>query len=248
MRRRVILVRHGDDPPDDRVVSFLVVNGFEPVVRRPFAGDLLGEPDGEVTGSVIYGGRYAVYETGRFPFLKEEYRWIEACLRAGTPLLGICQGAQQIAFHLGAEVAPAPGNLCEFGYYPIHPAPQAADFLDAPLHVAQSHFHTFGLPEGAQRLASSDAFANQAFRYGTNVYGLQFHAEVTIAGFRRWQNSPVAMYGRPGAQSRNEQDRLMHSHDARQAEWFHAFLGKLFAGASESVCSEAEPFAGRVGA
>jgi hypothetical protein len=56
------------------------------------------------------------------------------------------------------------------------------------------------------------------------------------------------MYGRPGAQSRDEQDRLMHSHDARQAEWFHAFLGKLFAGVSESVSSEAEPFAGRAGA
>jgi len=58
---------------------------------------------------------------------------------------------------------------------------------------------------------------------------LQFHAEVTPAGFRRWQDGPAAMYGRPGAQSRRTW--LMKAHDARQGEWFHGFLGQLFGAA-----------------
>jgi hypothetical protein len=28
MKKRVILVRHGDDPPDDRVHTYLVRSGF----------------------------------------------------------------------------------------------------------------------------------------------------------------------------------------------------------------------------
>ena len=182
----------------------------------------------EIAGSVIYGGKYEVYETGRFPFLNEEYRWIDACLKAGTPLLGICQGAQQIAWHLGAEVGPVESGLCEFGYYPIYPAEGAGDFLPAPIHVTQSHFHTFGLPRGAELLATSDSFANQAFRYGEKVYALQFHAEVTIEGFRRWQDALSAYYDKPGAQPRDRQERLMHLHDAAQADWFYGFLGRLF--------------------
>ena len=90
----------------------------------------------------------------------------------------------------------------------------------------------FGIPEGAQRLASSDLFANQAFRYGDKIYGLQFHAEVTIEGFRRWQDSST-YYGRQGAQTRREQERLMYAHDAAQADWFYALLAKLFGKAGQ---------------
>src|SRR4029077_11261737 len=57
MSNRVVVVRHGDDPPDDRVYTYLVTNGFEPVVRKPFAGELLGEPDGSIAGTVVHGGK-----------------------------------------------------------------------------------------------------------------------------------------------------------------------------------------------
>jgi GMP synthase (glutamine-hydrolysing) len=228
MTKRVVLVRHGDDPPDDRVYTFLVRNGFEPVLKKPFAGELLGEPDGSLAGTVIYGGKYSVFERATHPFLDEEYRWIEACLKADVPMLGICQGAQQIAFHLGAPVGPVDGDLNEFGYYEVTPEPGAAKFMPKPLFLTQSHWHMFGIPAGAEKLASSALFANQAFRYGPKVYGLQFHPEVTIEGFRRWQDVPWARYGRPGAQTRSEQDALMYRHDSTQAEWFYGFLGRLF--------------------
>lgn len=231
MKKRVVLVRHGDDPPDDRVHTYMVENGFEPVLKKPFAGETLGEPDESVAGTVVYGGKYNVFDAAIHPFLNEEYRWIGACLKAGVPMLGICQGAQQIAFHLGAGVGPSDGEPAEFGYYEVRPEKGAHDFMPGPMRVTQSHFHTFQIPAGAEKLASSDLFPNQAFRYGPRVYALQFHPEVTIEGFRRWQAAPWAMYDRNGAQSRDEQDRLMHAHDAAQAAWFYGFLGKLFGSA-----------------
>ena len=230
---RVILIRHSDDPPDDRVFTYLSTNGFEPVIRKPFAGEPLGEMDGSIAGTVIYGGRFSVYETAEHPFLRDEYHWLDASPKKGLPTLGICQGAQQIAFHLGAKVGPVDGDFSEFGYYPIEPAEGASDFLSAPIHVTQAHYHSFGFPDGAQRLAGSAMFANQAFRHGERTYALQFHPEVTIEGFRRLQSSIGAFYDRPGAQTRAEQDALLYRHDAAQAEWFYGFLGRLFGSGAE---------------
>lgn len=226
--RRVILVRHGDDPPDDRVFTFFHQNGFEPVVRKPFKGERLDDAVETLAGVVIYGGPYNVFDTAIHPFLEEEYRLIDACIANDLPLLGICQGAQMIAWHLGAEVGPKPDAATEFGYYEITPTTEAAGFMDAPLLACQSHFHTFGIPEGAVRLASSTLFPNQAFRYGDTTYGVQFHPEVTVEGFRRWQRSHAGHYGKPGVQSRAEQDALILEADAAQADWFYGFLEGLF--------------------
>jgi GMP synthase (glutamine-hydrolysing) len=228
MSKKLILVRHGDDPPDDRVVIFAVRQGFEPVILKPFRGDRLGRPGPDVAGSVIYGGPFNVYEEDRHPFLHDEADWIRACMAQDIPLLGICQGGQQIARVLGADVGPYPDPVHEFGYYPISPTPEGQDFLPETLFMAQHHFHTFAIPDGAVHLASSPAYPNQAFRMGDRTYAIQFHPEVTIEGFRRWQSSDWAAYGKPGAQTREEQDALMAAHDARQAEWFYAFLSRLF--------------------
>lgn len=228
MKKRVILIRHGDDPPDDRVYTYAVRSGFEPIVKKPFAGDVLGDVDGTVAGSIVYGGPFEAYAHDRFPFLKDEARWIEACMTRGVPLLGICQGAQQIADVLGASVGPAEDGRGEFGYYRIEPTEAGREVLPEPIHVVQAHFHTFGIPSGATHLASSAAFPNQAFSYGASTYALQFHPEVTIEGFRRWQAFLGALYDMSGAQTREEQNRLMHRHDADQAAWFYGFLERLF--------------------
>lgn len=226
--RKLVLVRHGNDPPDDRVVSFAVTQGFDPVIVRPFKGEALPEADDSVAGSVIYGGPFNVFEEDRHPFLHAEAEWIRTCMAGKVPLLGICQGAQQIARVMGAEVGPPASGLHEFGYYPVSPTPEGRDLLPDTLYMTQAHFHTFAIPEGAVHLATSPLYPNQAFRIGDRTYGFQFHPECTIEGFRRWQSTPWAAYGKPGAQSREEQDALMLEHDARQAEWFYAFLAKLF--------------------
>ncbi len=225
--RKLVLVRHDHGPRDDRVSTYAYANGFEVDYRHPFAGETLPAVDETVAGAVFFGGKYEVYQTAKYPFLKDEARLIEACMAKGLPVLGICQGAQQIAHTLGAEVGPPASGVHEFGYYPLTPTAEGSGVVPEGLHVTQAHFHTFGIPSGAVRLAGSELYPNQAFSVGPNVFALQFHPEVTIEGFRRWQAAPWAAYGKPGAQSREEQDRLMMAHDAAQAEWFYAFLGRL---------------------
>lgn len=228
MSRRVVIIRHGDDPPDDRVYTYFQQHGFEPEVRTPFKGDELGDLTDDVVGSVVHGGPYNVFETDLHPFLIDEHRWIEQCIEREVPLLGICQGAQSIAYTLGAGAGPRPGEPHEFGYYTIYPTDAGLDILPQPLVVTQAHFHGFELPDGGELLAYSDLFPNQAFRYGKSVYGFQFHPEVTIECFRRWQRDYTNHDGCYGTQSRDEQDRMMLEHDAAQAAWFYGFLGELF--------------------
>lgn len=81
-------------------------------------------------------------------------------------------------------------------------------------------------------LAWGETFPCQAMRYGENAFALQFHPEVTRAGFRRWQETDWAAYGKPGVQTRETQDALAAAHDGRQHEWFMGFLERIFMGVS----------------
>src|SRR5690606_28767089 len=101
---RIVLIRHGDEPADDRVSLWLARHGIAPEPRRPFRGEALPPPDDSLAASVVFGGPFDAFAHDRFPFLADEARWIEGCIAAGVPLLGICQGAQQIAHVLGARV------------------------------------------------------------------------------------------------------------------------------------------------
>ena len=63
MARRVVLIEHGDSPNDDRAATSLAERGFKLDRCRLYAGDSLGEPDGSVAGTIIYGGPQSIPES-----------------------------------------------------------------------------------------------------------------------------------------------------------------------------------------
>jgi GMP synthase (glutamine-hydrolysing) len=228
MTDRILMISHNPPPLTDRAHDWASANGFEVDARFPFLGDTLPASTEGYAGSVIYGGRFNADSEAENPFLHDEYRWIDMSLAADQPILGICLGAQMIARHLGADVGPLPDGRVEFGFYEIRPMHGAEDFLPGPMTVTQSHFHQFGIPSGAERLAESDLFPNQAFRYGAATIGIQFHPEAPAALFRAWQDRYPSHYDRPGCQSRAEQDALAEAVQARQARWFEGLLTGMF--------------------
>ena len=237
MTRKLILVRHHEKPDDDRVQTFAEANGFAPVSVRPYLGDALPDLGPDIAGVVVFGGRQSAADFATYPYLADEMAWIGHVMAGGLPLLGICLGAQLIIRALGGQVGALNGNLHEFGYYPVSPTAEGRDFLPQTLHVTEAHYHTFTLPVGVTLLATGTNYANQAFRYGDRVYGVQFHPECTAQIFRRWQQTETAAFGQPGAQTRAEQDRLMAEHDAAQGLWFNGFLGDLFLVGSHRMTS-----------
>ncbi|MFZ0090954.1 MAG: type 1 glutamine amidotransferase [Solirubrobacteraceae bacterium] len=142
---------------------------------------------------IVMGGPMGAYEEQRVPWLAEEKRLIAAAVRAGTPVWGVCLGAQLLAASLGAEVAP--GGEPEVGVLPVCVTAAAAQdpvfSLSPPQFLAlQWHADTFELPTGAVALARSTHYEQQAFVVG-RAYGMQFHIEVSAALAREWGQVPA---------------------------------------------------------
>jgi GMP synthase (glutamine-hydrolysing) len=140
-------------------------------------------------GLIVLGGPMNVEVQHRRPHLKTELAAIENALRQDKPVLGICLGAQLLAHVLGAPVCRHEQR--EIGWYDL--ITTAAGRNDPVLGVLgegapvfQWHSRTYELPAGATQLGRTATCEQQAFRYGTNVYGLQFHLEADAALIERW--------------------------------------------------------------
>ena len=144
-------------------------------------------------GLIILGGPMNVDEVDKYPYLVTELDWIRDAVDRELPILGICFGSQMLAKALGGTVYKNPSK--EIGWYPIE-LTQAVQ-QDALMKgcssrqiVYQFHGDTFTLPTGAVHLARSPLCENQAFRFGRNAYGLQFHVEVTPEMATGWLDQP----------------------------------------------------------
>jgi len=145
-------------------------------------------------GLIVLGGPMNVDEVDKYPYLDTEVRLIRKALEAEMPMLGICLGSQLIAKALGAKVRKNPEK--EIGWYDVSPTkeghkdPLICNFSKKE-NLFQWHGDSFDLPSGAVLLASSKLCKNQAFRYGDNVYGFQFHLEVDEPMIERWLRIPA---------------------------------------------------------
>ena len=128
---------------------------------------------------IAMGGPMSVGDEAEHPWLHSEKHFLRAAIARGTPVLGVCLGAQLIASALGARVCANP--LKEIGWFPVQAVPTAAGSFRFPAQCTVFHWHgdTFELPQRAVRLARSPACENQAFQLNRNVIGLQFHLETT---------------------------------------------------------------------
>src|SRR5262249_26269785 len=145
-------------------------------------GEGLPRDVSDLQGLVVMGGPMSVNDGNKYPFLLPEIQLIEKVLNEKKPVLGVCLGAQLIAKALGCRVYP--NKHRELGWHPIELTKHAAvdplfGVLPKKLNVFHWHGETFDLPSGATLLARSKLCENQAFRWGDNAYGLQFHVEVT---------------------------------------------------------------------
>jgi len=129
---------------------------------------------------IIMGGPMSVNDSDIIDWINAEKEFIAKAINAGKTIIGICLGSQLIASVLGAEIYR--NEHKEIGWFPIHIADNSSNLLFDNIGsypVFHWHGETFDLPENATLLASSEACKNQAFLYGRNILGLQFHFEVT---------------------------------------------------------------------
>lgn len=139
---------------------------------------------------VVLGGPMSVWQDQRYPWLSKQKRYLETLIEAGTPVLGICLGAQLLAEVLGARTYRGPHN--EVGWFPVESTLESrdtwlGDTFPGCFEAFLWHTDTYELPEGAVRIARSRAFENQGFIW-KQVLALQFHLEVTPGWVRMLVN------------------------------------------------------------
>jgi GMP synthase-like glutamine amidotransferase len=170
---------------------------------------------------VAMGGPMSVNDDDSLPWLTAEKRLVGEAVRAGVPYWGACLGVQLLAAGLGARVYAGPAP--EVGVLPVELTAEArADpvFRDLPVSfpTLQWHGDTFDLPEGAVRLAGSPAYPNQAFRFGSRAYGVQFHVEVSEAMAAEWGQVPAYAEYADRVLGPGGIDRVMADFRAQQAD------------------------------
>lgn len=130
--------------------------------------------DPSIIGVILSGSPYSVYDESAFKMDLSE-------IRGKYPILGICYGAQFMAYANGGKVEPAGtreygrANLAKFD----KENPLFKGF-DENSQVWMSHGDTITtLPSGFKTIASTDKVQNAAYQAeGEKLWGVQFHPEV----------------------------------------------------------------------
>jgi GMP synthase (glutamine-hydrolysing) len=130
--------------------------------------------DPSVIGVILSGSPFSVYDEKAFGVDLSE-------IRGRLPLLGICYGAQYMAWTNGGTVEPAGSR--EYGRAHLTMVDNTDPLFDGIHNSAQvwmSHGDTItAIPENFKIIASTDKVKCAAYRVrGEKVWGVQFHPEV----------------------------------------------------------------------
>ncbi len=181
---RVLALIHGPTVRPEVFEDVVVEDGHELVewdIR------LQGPPPDGFDAVMVFGGDQNVGEEVVHPWLHDEYDALRRFVEHGTPLLGVCLGAQTLAHATGGAVEPIGSTLA--GFYPTELT--AAGAADPVLGVMPARFEALNLngyrftpPDGAVVLAVGPVI--QAFRLGDRAWAIQFHPEVRRDQFVEW--------------------------------------------------------------
>ncbi len=148
--------------------------------------------DPSVIGVILSGSPFSVYD-------EKAFKTDLSLLRRRYPLLGICYGAQLMAYEGGGSVEPAPSR--EYGRAKLTTvtADPLLEGIEAGAQVWMSHGDTItSLPDDFRIIASTPEVACAAYHVeGEQTWGVQFHPEVfhSTCGTRLLENFVAGVCG-----------------------------------------------------
>jgi GMP synthase-like glutamine amidotransferase len=185
-----VVVQHVAHEGPGWLAEVLSDAGVSVDLRRMYDG--AGLPDvADLDALVVLGGPMGADDDDRVPWLADVKRLLGQAVARGAPTLGVCLGAQLLAVACRGTVERGDAGP-ELGLGLLTLTDDAAgDPLLASVprepRAVQWHWdHVSQLPEDAVVLASSSAYAHQAFRLGERAWGMQFHPEVTLPLVAQW--------------------------------------------------------------
>ncbi len=229
---QALVIEHDEFGPAEGVGQHLQYRGFgleafrvlddpqDPISYKPFPNlgsfDLL----------VVTGAIWSLANTEPIAsWVHREVALIKEAHAQGTPVLGICFGAQVLSVALGGEVTKSPQP--EIGWCKV--ASDVTEVESGPWF--EWHYDQFSVPEGATELARN-AVSPQMFRMGRSL-GTQFHPEVTPLLLEEWMHhglDEMTTLGLdPDNLRRENQQRAQENRQRadRLVDWFLAEIAEL---------------------
>ena len=177
----ILIIRHSALEGLGSIASWCVEHEHNLIYVHPYAGDSMFQCV-DVDALIVMGGPQSVLSIDQPPYLVDEIEFIQAAVNHKKKVLGVCLGAQLIAYAYGAKTEPSP--YTELGFYPITLTPEGQKdtctrHLPDKFIVGHWHYDMLGLPRQATVLAQSAGCPRQIVRFDQHVLGLQCHMEMT---------------------------------------------------------------------
>lgn len=205
MTARVLVIENDPIAPLDLVEEWLIDAGLEVDIVKPHLGQHMPSsiPAG-YQGLLVLGGTMGAHDDEEFSWLTAQRSLMKDAIATDFPFVGICLGAQVLATAVDGKSVRTPSP--EAGVEKIKFSNAAADdklfgsFAGKAIPAVVWHQdYIVDLPEDALILGSTEACPVHAFRIGQNVYGMQFHPEVspeTVSNWARPNNDVLKKLGK----------------------------------------------------
>jgi GMP synthase (glutamine-hydrolysing) len=190
--RPILVVNHLHGPETGLVDGALRDEGLPLVSVNIFEEPRLPGID-EISGIVSLGGMMGVPDATEYAFLGAELELLADALAAGTPILGLCLGAQLLATAAGGEVRRLDRLYVDWPELVMLPAGRADplfDLLPDRTTVLEWHLDAIAPPPGATVLAETVGPGCAVFRAGPAAWGSQIHLELTPEMLSGWLSAP----------------------------------------------------------
>ena len=194
---RLLVLQHIEREGPGLFVQIAEERGFTLCTFRSYLGDSLPEiAKGDLL--LVLGGPMGVKDIANpsFLWLNKEVELIKKALDQEVGIIGICLGAQLLAYAAGGDVevlneGTSRRALAEIGWHNVFPSidegiNKLKSLFEKPFPVLHWHGDRIILPTNAELIASSGRCKEQFFRIGSSAYGIQFHVEMENDMVNRW--------------------------------------------------------------
>lgn len=225
---RTWLLHHLDPPMAGHALPVLRRAGLRIADCRVSAGEELPGLD-DVAGLIVFGGPQSARDLDEHPYLRAECELLERGVRARTPILGLCLGAQLLARSQGAPIKRMARRRVDWAQPRRLDAADSDALLAGAPPVPAPHWHedAFPLPAGAVELQERSGPGVEAFRVGDCAWGVQYHPELDAAMLDAWYAEYPQMLEEAGtteAAARREDARHLPAQRLAAEHLFGAFV------------------------
>ncbi|MDC3150112.1 hypothetical protein OA954_05510 [Alphaproteobacteria bacterium] len=171
---------------------------------------------------IFHGGKQSANSKSKA--IAYEYIFLKYIIKLNKPIIGICLGAQLIAKIYGSKISKSKNKVFECGYKKN--LKNNNKFFKKNLSFLQFHTEGISFNKNMELLAKGILYDVDSFKIkNKNIYGFQFHPEVTAQTIKRWHDIVKIKY--PYIDNLNKIMKDFKKYQFQNYNWFQEFLLKL---------------------